>query len=693
MLELLAPAGSMEALRAAVQNGANAVYLGVGPFNARQGARNFTVETLREAVQYAHVRGVAVHLTLNTLVSDRECPQAAELIRTAARAEVDAFIVQDLGILALCRQIAPHIPIHASTQMTIHSLDGVLQAASLGVSRVVLSRELPREEIARICRNSPVEIEVFVHGALCMCYSGQCYMSGVIGRRSGNRGQCAQPCRLPYGYGRFEDKHPLSLKDNCLAPYLRELEQMGVASVKLEGRMKRPEYVATVTGIYRQAIDAGLVTRGQMDRLEAIFSRQGFTNGYYLGRTGPDMFGIREEGGEDRALLAAARATYESVENPLVPVQFYMIVNQNSAMLAVQDPQGNVCKTTGPCPEPAIRRALTVEELSARLAKTGGTAYVCTQVKAVIEPGLSLPASAINAMRREVLDQLTALRGRREEMPLGKYTKPMVYPGQREAPGLTVQVTATDQVTKKLLGMQPLFLYVPLYLLIQDRAFYTQVIRRVRVAAVLPRVIHDGELSGVTRQLDEVYDLGVRHVLLGNLGQIPLAKARGFAICGDFGLNLYNSHAMNAMRALGLASATVSFEMTLPQIRDVSKAVPTEAIVYGRLPLMVTENCLIRGRTGRCTCQTGATRLMDRKGEEFPVIRDGGTCRSLILNGKKLYWLDRQEDWRGLGLYALRLLFTTENSQEVDRVLRAWETAAPFAPGGCTRGLYLRGVE
>ena len=364
MLELLAPAGSMEALRAAVQNGANAVYLGVGPFNARQGARNFTLETLREAVQYAHIRGVAVHLTVNTLVSDRECPQAAELIRAAARAEVDAFIVQDLGVLALCRQIAPRIPIHASTQMTIHSLDGVHQAAALGVSRVVLSRELPKEEIARICRNSPVEIEVFVHGALCMCYSGQCYMSGVIGRRSGNRGQCAQPCRLPYGYGRFENKHPLSLKDNCLAPYLRELEQMGVASVKLEGRMKRPEYVATVTGIYRRAIDAGRVTRGQMDRLEAIFSRQGFTDGYYRGRTGPAMFGVRQEGGEDRALLAQARATYESVENPLVPVEFYMIVNQDSAMLAVQDPLGNVCKAIGPRPEPAVRRALTVEELA-----------------------------------------------------------------------------------------------------------------------------------------------------------------------------------------------------------------------------------------------------------------------------------------------------------------------------------------
>ena len=489
------------------------------------------------------------------------------------------------------------------------------------------------------------------------------------------------------------DDYPLSLKDNCLAARLQEIEEAGVACVKIEGRMKRPEYTGIVTGVYSKAIkERRRPTPEEMELLENAFSRQGFTQGYFNGDK-EDMFGVREEGGEDRALLAAARTTYESVENPLVPVQFYMIVNQNAAMLAVQDPQGNVCKTTGPRPEPAMRRALTVEELSARLAKTGGTAYVCTQVKAVVEPGLSLPASAINGMRRDVLDQLTALRGRREETPLGKYTKPMVYSGQREAPGLTVQVTATDQVTNKLLGMHPLFLYVPLYLLIQDRAFYTQVIRRVRLAAVLPRVIHDGELAGVTRQLDEVYDLGVRHVLLGNLGQIPLAKARGFAICGDFGLNLYNSQSMNAMRSLGLASATVSFEMTLPQIRDVSKAVPAEAIVYGRLPLMVTENCLIRGRTGRCACQTGATRLMDRKGEEFPVIRDCGTCRSLVLNGKKLYWLDRQEDWRGLGLYALRLLFTTENSQEVDRVLRAWETAAPFAPGGCTRGLYLRGVE
>ena len=241
MIELLAPAGSMEALKAAVQNGANAVYLGCGSFNARQSAKNFTIATLHEAVKYCHVRGVQVHLTLNTLVSDREMDDAAELIRQAAGAGVDAFIVQDLGVVQMCKQIAPKIPIHGSTQMTVHSLPGVLLCAGMGCTRVVLSRELSREEIRFICENSPIEIEVFAHGALCMCYSGQCYLSAAIGGRSGNRGRCAQPCRLPYGFGRREHKYPLSLKDNCLVHYLRDLQEMGVASLKLEGRMKKPE--------------------------------------------------------------------------------------------------------------------------------------------------------------------------------------------------------------------------------------------------------------------------------------------------------------------------------------------------------------------------------------------------------------------------------------------------------------------
>ena len=326
MLELLAPAGSMEALRAAVQNGADAIYLGCGAHNARQGAKNFTIQTLSEAVKYCHVRGVAVHLTLNTLVSDREIPEVTNLIRQAANAGIDAFIVQDLGVVQLCRQIAPQVAVHGSTQITVHSLAGVLFCAAMGMSRVVLSRELGKEDIRHICRNSPIEIEIFGHGALCMSYSGQCYLSAAIGGRSGNRGRCAQPCRQCYGYSRFENKYPLSLKDNCLVQYLEELKEMGVASLKLEGRMKRPEYVAAVTSVYRKALDEGVVTPEMMQTLTLAFNRQGFTDGYYAENTGLSMFGVREDKYDNAKWLSSIRQSYEAVENGRVKVQFDAVI-------------------------------------------------------------------------------------------------------------------------------------------------------------------------------------------------------------------------------------------------------------------------------------------------------------------------------------------------------------------------------
>ena len=373
MLELLAPAGSMDALRAAVQNGANAVYLGCGMFNARQSAKNFTTQTLTEAVKYCHVRGVAVHLTLNTLVSDRETREIIELIRHAAASNVDAFIVQDLGVVQLCRQIAPHIPIHGSTQMTIHSLPGVLLCAAWGMTRVVLSRELSREEIRYICENSPIEIEVFAHGALCMGYSGQCYLSAMIGGRSGNRGRCAQPCRQSYGYTHWENKYPLSLKDNCLVHYLQELEQMGVASIKLEGRMKRPEYVATVTAVYRKALDEVVVTSQMMDALHTAFNRQGFTDGYYTSRVNRSMFGVRQDTREDPKWLQAARQSYENGESELVDISFRAVVTTDGSSLTVTDPDGNVCSVEGPMPELARNVALTGAAVAERVSKTGGT--------------------------------------------------------------------------------------------------------------------------------------------------------------------------------------------------------------------------------------------------------------------------------------------------------------------------------
>ncbi len=693
MLELLAPAGSMDALRAAVQNGANAVYLGCGTFNARQGAKNFTVQTLKEAVKYCHIRGVDVHLTLNTLVSDREMEDAAELIRQAALSCVDAFIVQDLGVVRLCRQIAPHIPVHGSTQMTIHSLSGVQFCAAMGLKRVVLSRELSREEIRYICANSPIEIEVFAHGALCMCYSGQCYLSAAIGGRSGNRGRCAQPCRQSYGYLHWEDKYPLSLKDNCLIHYLQELDEMGVASVKLEGRMKRPEYVATVTAVYRKAMDEGIVTRPMTDALMTAFNRQGFTDGYYTQRVDRKMFGVREEGKEDPQWLQAARNSYEAGETQLVDISFRGVVSVDGSSLTAFDPEGRTCRVEGPMPELARSVPLTGAALAQRIAKTGGTPYRCVEVRTHVDPGLTISAASVNAMRRDVLNQMTALRARREDKPLHRPQQVPHYPGAKGIPGLTIQVTSRDQLTPKLIHTEATLLYVPIHILLEDMKLFQTLMRRGRVAAVLPRIVHDGELPKLQHQLADLRDLGVKDVLVGNLGLLIPAREAGMRIHGDFGLNIYNSAAMNALRDMEVSSATVSFEATLPQIRDMSKAVNTELIAYGRLPLMVTEHCLIKNRTGECACHLGPTKLVDKTGAEFPVIRDGSSCRSVLLNGKKLSWLDRQDDLARLGLWAIRLSFTTENAREVDRILGDYLNPAPFDPGACTRGLYLRGVE
>ena len=694
MLELLSPAGSMDALKAAVQNGADAVYLGCGTFNARQGAKNFTPQTLVEAVKYCHVRGVAVHLTLNTLVSDREQEELCSLIRHAASCCVDAFIVQDLSVVRLCRRIAPRIPIHGSTQMTVHSLPGVLLCAAAGCSRVVLSRELSREEIREICQASPIEIEVFAHGALCMSYSGQCYLSCAIGGRSGNRGRCAQPCRQSYGYSRWENnRYPLSLKDNCLIGYLQELEEMGVASIKLEGRMKRAEYVAAVTATYRKALDEGIVTAEMMDTLMKAFNREGFTDGYYTDSIGADLFGIRKDTKEDTEWLKAIRQTYEANENPMVDVTFKAEITSKGSSLTVTDPEGRSCTVTGPVPEEARRLPLSEDLFNARITKTGGTPYRCIKAEAFIAPNITLSAAAINGLRRDALDQLTALRARREIPRVLRPRKSPHVNGFRGRPGLTVQVSNAAQITERLLRLEPAVLYVPLHILAKDPKLCRDLTRRANVAAVLPRICHDSELDKLRSSLRIVRDEGVKAVLVGNLGLLLPARELGMRIHGDYGLNIYNSGSLEFAREMELESATLSFEMTLPQIRDTSKPVACEILAYGRLPLMVTENCLIRGRSGECSCHLGITRLKDKTGADFPVIKDGDSCRSVLLNGKKLYWLDRQEDLRKLGLWATRLYFTTENPNEVDGVLSSYLSPMPFDPGSCTRGLYLRGLE
>ena len=687
MLELLAPAGSMEAVAAAVQNGTDAVYLGYGDFNARRNAKNFSEEEFAAAVSYCHLRGAKVYLTLNTLLTDRELPKAAEVAAQASAIGADAVLIQDLGVLRMLRQVAPDLPVHASTQMTLHNLDGVKMAADLGLTRAVLSRELSRDQIEYICQRAPIEIEVFAHGALCMCYSGQCFLSSVIGGRSGNRGLCAQPCRLKYGWMDKADAYPLSLKDLSLAGHLRELRRMGVACVKLEGRMKRPEYVAVVTGIYARAIKEDREpTEEELEQLRAAFSRQGFTQGYYLDQQGPDMFGVREETREPKELFAAARNTYQSGEAQRVPVTFYAMLRPGEpARVGVEDPDGRVATVEGPVPEAARTRPLTAEGVTTQLSRTGGTPYRCGQVRALVEENLSLPLAALNALRREALEKLSVQRQEPPRRRAGEYHAGARYENRREEPVLTISVRRAEQLTDELLRLRPALVYVPLDELAAhlEKAVGTE---HTSIGVSLPRVAWDREYPGLREKLEQVRALGVKDALLGNLGMFPIARELGFTLRGDFGLEIYNAQALKEYKRLGL-----SFELKLAQIRDLSKCLDTELITYGRLPLMLMENCIIRNRTGSCGCQN-TNILTDRKGARFPVVSAPG-CRNELLNSQKLFLADRAADYRRIGLWAQRLLFTTENPRECVQVAQRYLEQGSWTPNEYTRGLYYRDVE
>ena len=694
MLELLAPAGSMEAVTAAVQNGADAVYLGYGDFNARRNAKNFTWDEAAAAVSYCHLRGTKVHLTLNTLLTDRELPGAAEVAAHASDIGVDAVIAQDLGVVRMLRQSVPGLPIHGSTQMTIHSLDGVKLCADLGMTRAVLGRELSRDQISYICQHSPIEIEVFGHGALCMCWSGQCFFSSVIGGRSGNRGLCAQPCRLKYGWNGRADEYPLSLKDLSLAGHLKELSDMGVACLKLEGRMKRPEYVAIVTGIYARAIREGREpTPQELDILKETFSRQGFTDGYYMGQKGPEMFGTRQEGKEPRELYAQARATYENGENRKEPVRLYALIQGGQpAQVAAEDGQGHVAHAQGPVPEPARNVPLTREKVEGQLQRTGGTPYGCEKATAKVEEGLSLPLSALNDMRRRVLDDLSVQRQQPPQRRKEPFRPGVRYENPKGAPVFTVSLRTTGQLSPELLRLRPALIYLPA----DEGASHLEDVRRcqeagVPVAAVLPRICTDRELPQLEQELFALRRAGVEEALAGSWGAVRRAAQLGFRVRGDYGLGVFNSQTMKELKRLGLISATVSFELKLAQIRDLSKAVPAEFIAYGRLPLMITENCIIYNHGRQHTCGN-VNLLTDRKGERFPVVKAWG-CRNEIYNSKKLFLADKAADWRRLGLWAARLMFTTENSVECAQVLERYLEQGRYQPNEYTRGLYYRDVE
>ena len=689
MIELLAPAGSPEAVIAAVQNGADAVYLGMGNFNARRGARNFTDEEFEKAVRYCRIRGCKVYVTLNTLVNDRELEPAVSAAKLASDLGADGIIIQDLGLIRAIRSALPDIPLHASTQMSLHNLAGVEAAAEMGLTRAVLARELSLEQIRFITRHASIETEVFVHGALCFCHSGQCYMSALIGRRSGNRGMCAQPCRMEYTLTGSINEHPLSLKDNCLADRLQELEEAGVASLKIEGRMKRPEYTAIVTGIYAKALrEHRKPTAEEMALLERAFSRQGFTQGYFTGEK-KDMFGVRSEADKsDEAIFNNARKAYADGELRRVPVHFYTVVQKGQPARAIAfDDDGNKAVAVGPVPERAKRQGLTEGYLSEQMFKTGGTPYSCVEVRAKAEPGLYLPAAEINELRRKLISGLSEQRAVPPARRTGRMPAMPQNPGSVADPKIIFQVRSEDQLTPELAELKPDYLYAPALLLAEKPQLALPFAEKGAVpVAVLPRIITDEQSAQVYDALEKLAEQGVQETLVGNLGHVFLAKKAGMKLRADFGLNAFNALSLETLREIGFLSATASFELRLSQIRDMPKPLDTEIIIYGRLPLMISEQNLVK------TSVQDTAQLADRMGSVFPVARDFGD-RTVIYNAHKLYLADKKEDLFASGAWGLRLLFTNESGRECVEVAKGHLGLSDYRPNVLTRGLYYRGVD
>ena len=687
-IEILAPAGNLDSLLAGIHSGADAVYFGYGELNARRNAKNFDEQSLAEASRLCKERGVKMHMTVNTMVYDREYDEVLRTLEIACKYGIDALIVQDLGVAKIVREAAPEMKMHASTQLTVHNVSGAWQAKELGFSRVVLAREMSREEILQVTTQVPVETEVFVHGALCMCVSGQCYMSSVIGERSGNRGLCAQPCRLPFASGRKGDSgYALSLKDLSLADRVKELMALGVDSFKIEGRMKRPEYVAAAVSQFKEAVRGA---QADMDLMAAVFSRSGFTKGYFDAKLGQEMFGTRQK--ED--VLASQKVLKKlsdmaSKDVPRVGVDFSFTMKENKpAILTALDGEGHTVQAQGEIPQQALKAPTTEELVWRSLEKTGGTFYYLNSLTCDLGEGLIYPASQLNSLRREALDKLTQLRGEIHEIPFHKPEKqpvPKHIGVQGEKLPLRAAVREIAQITERM-GEVCELISVPLDELLKNKNnLPKEIIPKISVS--LPRVVFGDDEKYLAERLTECKHLGIEHLSTGNLGGVYLGRKMGFVLHGEFGLNIANAGCLAEYERLGLSDCLLSFELSLARARAVGGTLLRGLLIYGKLPLMVTRNCPIR--LSGCKDCKGFGTLTDRKKEVFEV-RCTGRRYSEIFNSKPVYLADKMEEVSGID-YGL-LSFTSERAKQVDRILLRY-TQTHEAMENITRGLYYRNVK
>ena len=672
-IEILAPVGSEENLKAAVLSGANAVYFGLSDFNARRNAQNFTDEQIENAIKYCHSRGVKVHITLNTLIKDGELNKVFDAIRKIAEFGADAVIVQDLSVAKAVREICPELPMHASTQMSVGTLDGLYELKELGFSRAVLPRELSFSEIEYLCKHSPIELEIFIHGALCMCVSGQCLMSAVLGSRSGNRGLCAQPCRLPFkaqnGTG-----HDLSLKDLSLITHIRKLSEMGIYSFKIEGRMKRPEYVSACVTACKKAINDEYNFDIEKD-LHDLFSRSGFTDGYFEDKRGQEMFGYREKENVQAAtkeLLHKYASIYEKEQSRFtVDFTFSGAIGENAVLVASCNGKQVETKNENLCEAP-INRPIAVERIVDSLKKCGGTQFEAGKVEIIGEVDYSLPISTLNNMRRSALETLEKELSEVCERKLYSPPIPTEIGSQNERK-IYCRFDNVGQIPENI---DADLVFVPL-------TTDDEIVKDFCYGIELPHGMF-GNGEKVEKMLKKSStDICLCHTL----DAVAIAKKCGKTVVASPSMNILNSLSMDVAKSLGIDEVIVSNECTVESFNRLSAPISKGITVYGRIPLMLTRNCPVKNGKSCADCRRNSE-ITDRMGIKFPVKCSFGY--SEILNSRPTYMADRLHEIRECDI--LFFNFTTESTKEVERILTAYENKEK-PTGEFTRGLLYRGVE
>lgn len=674
MIEILAPVGGEEQLIAAVRSGADAVYFGASSFNARRNAENFTDDDFIGAVKYCHERGVKAYITLNTLIKDSETEEFENTLKLIARSGADAVIVQDLGVFSRVRECVPVIPVHASTQMAVHNVSGAKLLESLGFSRIVLARELSYREIKEITEAVNIEIEVFVHGAHCMSASGMCYMSSFFGARSGNRGLCAQPCRLNFKSGNRE--YALSLKDMCLADETEKLIESGVTSFKIEGRMKRPEYVAAAVSAYKNAVDG---IKPDMSLLQSVFSRSGFTKGYFEGKRDLSMFGYRTK--ED--VLSASNVlntlanTYRN-ENPLVEISMKFTVKENEKSLLEITDGKNTVTVTGSVPEKAQKVPLNAESAEKSLGKLGSTFYFCNKFDCELEDGLMLRASDINAIRRDACDKLTKIRGKALEHTFTPRKKIFFSREISGEPDLYISLRSLSQLPEDT-GAKLIIL--PVKELLESIASLGEL--TVKMCAKIPALVYPAREEKMLCDLKELASMGIKYAYCDNIGAVNIAKKAGLVIIGGTLLNITNSVSADEYFNLGAGSVTLSPELSGAAIKNLKTRARTGICIYGYMPLMHFRCCPLQGEKGCGECK-GKGEITDRMGEKFTVLCENRQF-SVLYNTVPLYLGDKKLPRTDFVLMS----FTTENKYNVRKAVEAYKYKKAL-DGRKTAGLFER---